>query len=43
MTIEELFHKIYGILIEKDSSRHSYITIRDSRLHDKIEKKEGLW
>ncbi len=26
MKTEELFHKIYGILIEKDSSRHSYIT-----------------
>ncbi len=39
MTIEELFHKIYGILIEKRQFQTFLNNIRDSRLHDKIEKK----
>jgi hypothetical protein len=40
MTIEELFHKIYGILIEKDSSRHSYITSEIRGCMTRLKKKK---
>ena len=40
MKTEELFHKIYGILIEKDSSRHSYITSEIRGCMTRLKKKK---